>query len=589
MVLSSTLLLCAAAPAVMALSVGKRQAAGAYSLPSSSANSTARAAALSVKRAGWEYGPFLDTAAPFYPKGELGDAVTFQVRHDWNTTQQDPQSAKSSADAQANMVSIVSTGGLTTLEDYNKLYDNSWTNSAPNGPWKGMLQNYTSDLLFGMERLSTSPYSVKRLQPTDSLPFTVDNAASISGQSLEALLAGNRLFLVDYSSFKDLPLSAGKYAAACQAYFYIHPQSGDFLPLAIKTNVGSDLTYTPEDSENDWLLAKMLFNINDGFNQEFEHFAASHWVAEIAYLAAIRTLSEEHPIMPIVHRLMKLAWAMRPAAAERLLFAGGPVERLYPWTGGLALKYATDLYLSGVSGSFTGGYFETDLEKRGLLGKDGVPKFKTFPYYEDASVIVSSIQGFMSTLVDSYYSDDKEIQQDIELQAWISEATEAEIIDFPASPLGTKKDLVKLLTHIAYLVSVKHGVSNTNSVVATLSLPFHPFALWAPLPTEKGVTNVVPFLPGVEASVGQLLLEVSFNRPTWVNSDENIIHMFADSDVLSKMDTKVQGAATKFASEMTAFSGKVSSRTFDKDGLSQGMPFVWQALDPNQAGYWLAV
>jgi hypothetical protein len=165
-----------------------------------------------------------------------------------------------------------------------------------------MLQNYTSDLLFGMERLSTSPYSVKRLQPTDSLPFTVDNAASISGQSLEALLAGNRLFFVDYSSFKDLPLSAGKYAAACQAYFYIHPQSGDFLPLAIKTNVGSDLTYTPEDSENDWLLAKMLFNINDGFNQEFEHFAASHWVAEIAYLAAIRTLSEEHPIMPIVHR-----------------------------------------------------------------------------------------------------------------------------------------------------------------------------------------------------------------------------------------------------------------------------------------------
>jgi hypothetical protein len=79
--------------------------------------------------------------------------------------------------------------------------------------------------------------------------------------------------------------------------------SGDFLPLAIKPNVeGSDLVYTPQDLPNDWLLAKMMFNSNSFWHAQWYHLAATHAVGEIVYLSAIRTLSEEHPIMAILHR-----------------------------------------------------------------------------------------------------------------------------------------------------------------------------------------------------------------------------------------------------------------------------------------------
>jgi arachidonate 15-lipoxygenase (second type) / 8-lipoxygenase (S-type) len=191
------------------------------------------------------------------------------------------------------------------MEDYNKLYHHQWNLSAPNSPWEGMLTNYTSDLLFAMEKISTSPFSLRRLRVNESLPFPVEVgiATNITGQSLDQLQKELRLFYIDYSHHKAQPLQRGRYAASCEAYFYIDSKSSDFLPLAIKTNTeGADLTYTPLDSPSDWLLAKLLFNINDGWHQQWEHFAASHWVSEIVYLAAIRTLSEDHPIMPVLHR-----------------------------------------------------------------------------------------------------------------------------------------------------------------------------------------------------------------------------------------------------------------------------------------------
>jgi arachidonate 15-lipoxygenase (second type) / 8-lipoxygenase (S-type) len=61
--------------------------------------------------------------------------------------------------------------------------------------------------------------------------------------------------------------------------------------------------------------------------------------------------------------------------------------------------------------------------------------------------------------------------------------------------------------------------------------------------------------------------------------------MFDDPAMLSRTNGATQAAASTFQSSMTAFSNQVASRHFDQNGLSQGMPFLWQALDPNVAPY----
>jgi arachidonate 15-lipoxygenase (second type) / 8-lipoxygenase (S-type) len=175
---------------------------------------------------------------------------------------------------------------------------------VPEGLDPGMLSNYTKDLLFSMERLSVNPYSVRRLHPTqDSLPFVVDNGAVkyVTGVALESLHASGSLFYADHRSQARLQKTI-RYAAACDAYFYIHPTTSDFLPLAIRPNGGSNLTYTPLDTPNDWLLAKMMFNLNDFWYGQMYHFVATHEVVEIVYEAAIRTLSDNHPVLAILNR-----------------------------------------------------------------------------------------------------------------------------------------------------------------------------------------------------------------------------------------------------------------------------------------------
>lgn len=157
-----------------------------------------------------------------------------------------------------------------------------------------------------MERLSVNPYSVKRLHPTkDVLSFDVDStvARTLTGGDIQSLHRAGRLFHVDHSYQAQYPTAAGKYTAACSAYFYLHPISNEFLPLAIKTNVGSDLVYTPLDDEKDWLLAKMMFNMNDLFHGQILHLANSHAISEAVHQAALRTLSSEHPVLGVLdHR-----------------------------------------------------------------------------------------------------------------------------------------------------------------------------------------------------------------------------------------------------------------------------------------------
>ena len=126
---------------------------------------------------------------------------------------------------------------------------------------------------------------------------------ALTGTTLKRLQTSGRLFVVDHSDQKDLAKTEGKYGPACQAYFYIHPKSGDFLPLAIKpNNEGSSLIYTPKDTPTDWLFAKMMFNLNDIWQAQWYHFGATHVVADIVYEAAVRTLSNDHPVYALLKR-----------------------------------------------------------------------------------------------------------------------------------------------------------------------------------------------------------------------------------------------------------------------------------------------
>lgn len=288
---------------------------------------------------------------------------------------------------------------------------------------------------------------------------------------------------------------------------------------------------------------------------------------------------------------MHQAYAIRPMG-ERVLFNdGGFFDQSFAITNQGVRTFATDFYPK-IAGPFQANYFHADLVKRGLLNCTYGPAFRSFPFFEDASTIHSSMRKFITSFVEFYYRTEATLSHDHELQSWIRETINgALVIDFPPPPLTHRETLIEILTQIAFLAGVSHHVLNAGEPVTTSGvLPLHPSAIYAPLPIKKGIPDLTPYLTPADEAVKHIALLARFNRPQLEERNQTLRFMFSADQFLSRCCAEeLRKAASVFEKEMIAFSTQIRQRHFDADGLSQGMPFVWQALDPSRIPYFLSV
>ncbi|KAI0206523.1 lipoxygenase [Astrocystis sublimbata] len=587
----STLLLAGAVQAAPSLNVhsSKPQALSTPNL----FNLIPRSHEIKEKRKGWLYGTFPFGVAP-YPTGPLADPYLEAEIAKWKVPVFSLGATIVEETAKA-VEAVIAAGNFSTLDDYAKVYDNQWTVSLPGGPIPGMLTNHTDDRTFSMMRLSSVPYRLNRVKVDDALLFPLDEdlSKSISGHSLEDLHAQGRLFSEDFLAMKDQEATSA-FGAGCQAYFYID-DAGDFLPLAIKLVIkgreDSALVYTPKDLKDEWLFAKMTINANDGWHSTWGHTTMSHSAAEAAYLPAIRSLSDNHPVMALLHRIENTPWGVRPNLQDSLVNGTDELgPKYYPWTADAARTWANEVYESGETSSFLGNYFETSLRNRGLIDYEHGPALKSFPFYEDASVLMNAFEEVMTSIIDSYYKNDRAVAHDRELQAWAKETGPGQTRDFPKQ-ISTKKQLVDILTHFVYLNSIVHVIMSGNgNQLDIMALPFTTAGWQKPLPTKKGVvTDIMEWMPTAEGAAWQVATYAAGNRASWKGTNETIAYMLDNPALLGGLNKKSNVAAEKFKCDMLALSKKWNARTFDKDGLDRGMPYVWNVLDPLWAIFWSVV
>jgi len=139
---------------------------------------------------------------------------------------------------------------------------------------------------------------------------------------------------------------------------------------------------------------------------------------------------------------------------------------------------------------------------------------------------------------------------------------------------------------MSYLSAIVHNTLNINEGFANYGvLPTHPTGLYSPIPTTKGVKDVLPWLPNLELSIAQITTLTDFNRPQVANSGLDVVAMFDNF----KNDQEVVLAVEEFEQEMVKISQRIQNKQFDEDGLSQGAPFLWKVLDPRAVPFYLAV
>ena len=246
-------------------------------------------------------------------------------------------------------------------------------------------------------------------------------------------------------------------------------------------------------------------------------------------------------------------------------------------------------------GAFQDGYLETDLRARGLIDENNHYKFKSFPFFQDALVIRDSYKTFFTSFVNSYYASDSVLAADLEVQNWFVEATsKAKVPNFPPVDLPgqpcKKATLIDVLTHFGYIISVvHHSLNGGDPVGSKATLPFHLNALYAPLPTAKGVTDLMPFLPPPAEAVHYIGFLATFNRPFYICQNRTLEHAFENDTTLEKLNGYTNDAAAVLLSSMQSLSREIQARGFDENGLSMGMPFVYRTLDPNYIPFFCAV
>ena len=288
---------------------------------------------------------------------------------------------------------------------------------------------------------------------------------------------------------------------------------------------------------------------------------------------------------------MYQAYSIRPVGETVLFNDGGFFDQSFAVTNHAVRKFATDFYPT-VAGFFRSNYFENELRGRGLVDSTYGPPLPHFPFFQDGTEIIAVIRRFVKSFVHAYYETDGVLAQDWEVQAWVEEANgPAMVIDFPSAPITKLDTLVDILTHVAWLGGVSHHVLNSGEPVATSGvLPLHPAALYAPPPEKKGVVDsLLPFLPNEQKAIEQIALLARFNRPQLVQKQETLLHMFDDETLLGRGRDEATFANERFMTEMREISEHINKKSFDKDGLCQGMPFVWKGMDPAQIPFFLSV
>lgn len=259
------------------------------------------------------------------------------------------------------------------------------------------------------------------------------------------------------------------------------------------------------------------------------------------------------------------------------------MDKYFGLSGEAAAEFSNASYFNGYAGAVQANYFYTNLRRRGLIDSPDGPQLKHLPFYEDASPIYNAIRSFTGTFCESYYDSPDAIVNDVELQAWMVEAVSAQVIDFPTKEtLRAVSDLADLMAYIGQTVSIAHHSVNLNQLLTgSGGLPFHPIALYKPVPEAKGVTDVVSYLPGVEKALATIDFNSKFARPKLAKTNRTLVHMFDSEELLERSKPTAREANEAFMSAMLARSEAVSGRTFGPDGVCQGMPFVWKALDPD--------
>ncbi|XP_037603547.1 polyunsaturated fatty acid lipoxygenase ALOX15B [Sebastes umbrosus] len=381
--------------------------------------------------------------------------------------------------------------------------------------------HWTDDWYFGYQCLNgCNPLLLRqtRLLPPN-LSVTSDMLLPFlpGGSSLQQELERGTIYLLDYEVLDGIPANVinGKqtYLSAPLCLLHLNGQ-GQLVPIAIQlqqTPGPQNPVFLPSDPGCDWLLAKIWVRSAEfQCHQLASHYLRTHMLGELCCVATLRQLPQLHPLHQLLMPHVRTSLQINIQARASLLAAGGVFDK----ASGCGLEALPVLLSRGSERIHYGSLCVPD-----DLVQRGVDKLPQSYYAQDALRVWDALHRFVVGWVDLYYGGDDEVQQDSELQHWISDINthgfSHRSSGFPPS-LHTKAQVSKFVTMIIFSCSALHAAVNFSQLDFALWMPNSPASMFRPPPQVKGsVTedDILSFLPDVSSTCRILTTLTVLSQP----------------------------------------------------------------------------
>ncbi|MFY0565420.1 lipoxygenase family protein [Archangium lansingense] len=433
---------------------------------------------------------------------------------------------------------------ITTLKLHMPVLTNAWNglvdtlNLFKHLEIPKLAQRWQDDYEFARQAVQgVNPLHIKLITALpDGMPLTDGDVRGLlsPGSSLAQTLAAKRVFLLDFEILEDIPMfrkvdeegvEERRWAPAARGLLYLD-DTRQLRPIAIQ--LGRDPAqapvFTPNDSEYDWLAAKIYLRCSEGnTHQMVTHAIRTHFVVEPFVMATMRNLPDPHPVYKLLRRHFRYTLAINDGARKGLLDKGGVFDDFIA-TGGPDqghIKLGQKGYLRW---KLADNKPRLDFERRGVLDPAILPYY---PYRDDALPLWDAIEEYVGGVLGHFYKSDAELMADAEMQAWWADLTERGLPadKLPCTQLTRVADLVDILTTVIFSGSVQHAAVNYLQYEHYAFVPNAPLCMRREPPRKKGVLgpdDIVEMIP----TKSQTMWQVAIGRAlaSFGDDEEYLLH-----------------------------------------------------------------
>jgi len=354
------------------------------------------------------------------------------------------------------------------------------------------------------------------------------------GSTLAQALAAKRFFLLDFQILEDIPMfrKAGpdgqeerRWAPAARCLLY-RDDTQQLRPLAIQLgrDPGKDPVFTPNDSQYDWLAAKIFVRCSEGnTHQMISHALRTHFVVEPFVMATMRNLPDPHPVYKLLRRHFRYTLAINEGARKGLLDEGGVFDDFIA-TGGPDKGHIRLGQKGFLQWKLLDNKPRPDFERRGVLDPAVLPYY---PYRDDALPLWDALEEYVGSVLGHFYPSDAELEKDAEMQAWWTDLTTRGLPadKLPCTELKRVADLTDILTTVIFTGSVQHAAVNYLQYEHYAFVPNAPLCMRREPPRQKGVIG----LEDINAMIptkSQTLWQVAIGRAlaSFGDDEEFLLH-----------------------------------------------------------------